>query len=243
VVAVTIFGSEEPPPAPSPTPVQKITSVLIALAAIFSVIFQSSEKPVYAWTLVFLALLVIGSNFYKPLVVWVRAKNQQARRNKVARASWAEFMRFKQRFAAFVNPQDGSNLRQILFRFCGNNSDELSKLCPPDYLPQFFELFAEPLEREPAGDEPEFSLAVREMYQIVSSYNTDYVQEPFRRLRHGKRLSQSLEHNREYYEREIEDFRSRWVRFLEDFQQFLEKVNSELGYRALDVYFVHPQKL
>lgn len=240
-------GDQPVPPQPS-SPWQAAASVVIALTAVFSVIAQSADNPVFAWALIALALLVLLSVFFGRVTRWGRDKIHQARRNRVARQQWPEFLRLAKRFGKFVSREDSSNLRQILFDLCGNNNTKLSKLCPPDYLNDFYELFFARYEAAPAKDEQAFSLAVDELNSMVSSYNKNYVLEPLRRLKEDKLLfEQCTAGYRERVEQEIEGFRERWVRFLDDFKEFLDKANNDLQYdpyhEALGTYFERPAKL
>lgn len=190
--------------------------------------------------------MAVGSNFYRPGRRLLRARIAQILRNRKVRRYRPDLFLFDQRFARFVEANQSNNLRYILYNICGNNPDELAKLCPPDYLPRIFQLFAQRQEQHPPRHEADFSLAVLERQEMVSFYNDDYVQDPLRRLRRDQLLTKLPENYRLDAERKIEDFRDRWVRFLDDFQQFLEKLNNDFGYgpsEGFRAYFDRPQKL
>jgi len=221
--------------------------VITALATVFSVVAQAKEKPIYAGILAVTALLISASVYYRPVVALTRKAILRAHRNRVARKSWTEFLRFEKRFGNFINKNDTGNLRGILSAICNQNPDELTKLCPPDYVNVFYPLLSKRHEETTHVQEPDFRRAVSEFCAMVASYNTDYVLGPLRRLRDGQLFAQIPSQNKKHWEEGIEDFRERWVRFLDDFKEFVDKTNNELRYEpyheAINSYFERPKKL
>ena len=239
------FFQTEPTPSAATNPWQAVASIIIAASAVFSIVAQSKEYPLFAWTLLIIAVIALASVSYRPVLSFLRRQVIRSRRNRVARRVWPEFLRLQNKFGNFVNSNDGSNLRPLLFRICGSNQRELLKLCPPDYLKHFYALIAERHE-EPAKSEEDIALAAEELIGMVSSYNKDYVLSPFERLREQRHFRQLPQGWREDDEPDIEDFRERWVQFLDRLQEFLERVNSEMKYdplEALTTYFERPRKL
>lgn len=240
-------GSEQPAPPQPSKPWESASAIVMTIAAVFSVITQSADHPIFAWTLVVIAGLVFLTAFSGRAIRWGRETIGQAQRNRIARKQWPEFLRLGNRFGKFVSRDDSSNLRQVLRSACGSNDTELSKLCPPDYLKDLYELFLARCEAAAARDEHGFSFAVDELNLMVSFYNKDYVLEPLRRLKSENRLDQLPTGHRQHYADQIEDFRERWVRFLDDFKEFLDKANNDLGYdpyhEAFGTYFERPGKL
>ena len=228
---------------PSGTPLQTAATVVTAAAAVFAVLAQYKDRPLFAWALVFIALLFMLTSFYQPLAARLRAHRDQRHRDKAALAQYREFVRFVKRLQNFIEHQDAGNLRYILFDFCGNDSTKLSRIYP-DYLWDLFPSLMERCENSPPKHEKDFSLAMRELSRYVNSYNRDYVLEPFNRMRSDQLLLGLPEQRRQDFERRIEDFRERWARFLDDLQQFLDRVDDALGGGGyLRRYFERPQKL
>jgi hypothetical protein len=127
--------------------------------------------------------------------------------------------------------------------------------------------FLRHLQTHAPKDEHQFLAAVNELHAHIASYNNHYVGEPFRRMRMKRWAisNPSVLHaalgtanpsnpnlgpwlvslplmNQENAEREIEDFRERWVSFLDDMKQWLERVNESFGVN-LPVWFDRPHKL
>lgn len=237
----------EPPDRPtSPNPWQVISSVVTALVATASLITQWKGNRLLAFMLVALAVAVIISTFYRPLAASTRKSLQNLRRNRIARRSWQEFLRVEKRFGTFLNENDTLTLRNIISETCGRNPDEVSKVCGPDYLNAFYALIYMRHLKKPARTNTAFHLALTELHQMICSYNRDYVLDPLRRLNGSAALGQLPSHSREHYQERTKQFRERWVRFLDDFKEFLDKTNHDLRYKhpeAIGTYFEYPKPL
>src|SRR6266513_1820465 len=78
---------------------------------------------------------------------------------------------------------------------------------------------------------------------MACSYNRDYVLDPFRRLNGSPALEQLQPHAREHYQERTKQFRERWVRFLDDFKEYLDKTNHDFRYdphEAIGTHFEYP---
>ena len=263
---MTLPRSKEQWTRPSASAVQDAAAIVVALATAFSVFTQSREHPRLSWGLFSLALLVVIWTFGKRLAVFFQVRRYHAVRDRAARAEHSELLRFARRLAKFVGPGDPSNLRPIVFSVYGNNEEKCMEVCPSDYMRELFPLFVQHLETRPSENERQFLLAAQELYGLVASYNNNYVLEPFRRMRSerwgvdptpvqsllenpnpakpnfGVWLASLPKYYRANTERQIEDFRERWVGFLDDIHQWLERVNESFDV-ALPTYFDRPQKL
>lgn len=238
----------EPPDRPTPpNPWQIISAVVAALAAVFSAIAHWKESRAIAFVLGVAALLVAASVFYRPMAATIRMRVRNIRRNRVARRSWQEFLRVEKRFGAFLNENDTFNLRNIISEICGKNPDEVAKVCGPDYLSDYYGLiYMRHLKKKSLKANAAFRVALAELHQMVCSYNRDYVLDPFRRLNGIPVLGQLQPHAREHYQERTKQFRERWVRFLDDFKEFLDKTNHDLHYdyrEAIGTYFEYPKPL
>src|SRR5258706_8761900 len=89
----------EPHDRPNPPNTwQIISAVVAALAAVFSAIAHWKKSRTIAFVLGVAALLVAASVFYRHMAATVRVRVRNIRRNRVARRSWQEFLRFEKRF-------------------------------------------------------------------------------------------------------------------------------------------------
>jgi hypothetical protein len=212
----------EPQDKPTPpNPWQVISWVVTAIVATASLITQWKRNRLLAYILVAVAVVAAISTFYRPLAVSTRKYLQSLRRNRVARRSWQEFLRVEKRFGAFLNENDTLNLRNIISEIHGRNPDEVSKACGPDYLNDYYGLIHMRHLKKPARTNTAFHLALTELHQMTCSYNRDYVLDPFRRLNGSAVLGQLQPHARDHYQERAKQFRERWVRFLDDFKEFL----------------------
>ena len=240
---------------------ERIAPIVAALAAVFSVLTKWTQNRSLPIILVVVALLLAASAYLGPMLRFFRAARRQARRNRYVRAQFPEFVSFVKRFTQFINSGDVKNIRIVLFNNCGHNQSELDKLSSADYLRYIFPHFIRRLEQSHPRDEIEFCRTVNEFYSLAASYNNDYVLEPLRRMKSRlwlqplptKQLVEepkfvpwlaSLpEQNRTDAEKQIEDFRERWVSYLDDLMLFLEKLKDSLGAGLIDSYFERPSKL
>jgi hypothetical protein len=257
-------------PSPKST-IQDVAAIVVAIAAVVSVVAQSKENPRLAVGLVLVAALIGGSVYLRPLINFVRRGRARARRNKIARAHYPEFLQFAKRLWKFINPGDSGNLRNVISTFCGNEDEKLAQICPPDYLKDIYPIFLGRLERTQPTTESDFCQLVGEFSIYVASYNSRYVLEPFRRMRArnwkefrsaanaaraqaegGQKegliflepwIESLPEQNRPQAERQIEAFREAWVSYLNDLMPFLEKLNDALSGNNLPTSFERPQKL
>lgn len=224
-----------------------VALIVAALAAVFSAVTQAQSHPVYA--IVFLVLVAIPVAFlcYRPLSAWIARNKSSALRNGVARKAWPEVLRFEKRFAEFINNNDSRTLRTIINDLGGRNDQELFKVCPPDYVNTFYPMFSSRHVLLKHIEEPDFRIAVNELIAVVASYNTEYVFKPMERLKESPRFTQLAPNDRKYREAAIEDFRERWVRFLDDLTEFVAARNNDFGYEqyheAIPVFFDRPKKL
>lgn len=242
----TSLDLKPPERPPSLNPWQVISWVITALAATATFITQWKGNRLLAYTLVGVALLAAISTFYRPLASGVRKYLQNLHRNLIARRSWREFLRMEERFGAFLNENDTFNLRNIILEICGRNPDEASKVCGPGYLDDYYGLIHMRHLKNSVRANAAFRVALSELHQMVWSYNRDYVLDPFRRVNGIPVLGQMQPTAREHYQERMKQFRERWVTFLNDFKEFLDKTNHDLRYdpsEAIGTYFEHPKTL
>jgi hypothetical protein len=246
---------------------QTAAAVVVALATVFAVIAQSKDNPRLAWVLVSLTLVTLVWTFGPRVAAFFGTRRVRTVRDRAAQAHHHELLRFARRFGQFTNTGDPSNIRNIIFSLCGNNHDECAKICSPDYMRELSPLFLQHLERHLPENEGQFLLSIQEFYGLVASYNNHYVMDPLQRMRtkrwpitnpsvlheaigtadaanpklgpwlNGLPLSHQAD-----AERRIEDFRERWVGFIDDFRQWLESISESFGV-GVPIYIERPHKL
>jgi len=199
------------------------------------------------------------SAFGPGLVRFYQASSAQSRRDKFAREQFPEFSELVKRFAQLTDSSDGKSIRNILFYGCGNNQTEFDRLCSPDYLKEIWPHFFARLGKR-SRNEAEFRNALKEFYTLAASYNNNYVLEPFKRMKNKQWmpattsnltpelkswLSSLPEHHRTSVEAQIEDFRERWVSYLDDLVPFLDRLHDSLGTSSsrIESYFERPSKV
>jgi hypothetical protein len=156
-------------------------------------------------------------------------------------------LRIEKKFGAFVNNDDSVNLRNIINEMCGRNPDEVAKICGPHYLDDYYGLIHMRHLKNRAKDHAAYRFALSELRQMVCSYNQDYVLNLFKWLNGSVLLQQQQPHAREHYQENMKQFRERWVTFLNDFKEFLDKINHDFRYddyrEAISTYFEYPKTL
>jgi hypothetical protein len=251
--------------------IQTSAAVVVALATVFGVIPQSKDNPRPGWAgwtlVIFLVLfvLVILGPFVWRMIAFLRNLMVRIARDKAARAEHFELLKFAKRFAQFTNSGDPSNIWHIIHSSYSNDFEKSERVCSTDYMKDLFPLFAQHLETHLAENEAQFLLATQELCGLIASYNKNYVSETFRRMRDkrweipptidpdlgmprhtnpglGSWLSSLPPHYQDGVGRQIEDFRERWARFLDDMKGWLESINESFG-ASLSTYFERPQKL
>jgi hypothetical protein len=251
--------------------VQTIAAVVVALATVFSVFAQSQNNPGLAVELVALSIVTMlaigGGPLIARKVISSRVRKIQATRDLAARGKYDELIRLAKQFGRFTRSQDPTNIVQIIHSNCGNRSDKAAEICPPDYISSLFPIFLQQLETHPAENETQFLRAADQLHALIASFNSDYVSEPFRRMR-TKRwpiANPSVVHNalgntdpsnpnhaswllslpsnyQDNAARQIEEFRERWANFIDETTQWLEHVNETFG-ANLATWLERPQKL
>jgi hypothetical protein len=261
----------ESPAGSSHNTVQTIAAVVVALATVFSVFTQSQNNPKLAIELVALSIvtmLVIGGGpFIMRKIRFARVRKGQAARDLIALNKYDDLLRLARQFGRFANSQDANNILQIIRSNCGNNVDRAAEIIPPDYMTSLFPVFLQQLETHRAENETQFLKAAEQLHTVVAAYNRDYVSEPFRRMRMKRWMiaNPSVVHEAlgntdpgnpnqsnwllslplQYQEnavRQIEDFRERWAKFLDELTQWLERLNETFT-TNLSTWLERPQKL
>src|ERR1700722_7791085 len=132
---IPAFRQQEPEPSAPSTwqnNLQAVASVVTAAAAIVA-LFKNNEKAV--WILALASLLLAVGALSGRVIVLVRRLRTSASRSGVARKHRPDLVPFVRRFSQFTDTQDHSNIRQIVFMFCGNNEERCREIFPPDYMP------------------------------------------------------------------------------------------------------------
>jgi hypothetical protein len=219
--------------------ISAVCSVITALAAFLSYFSHMREHFVFAWIFLFVVIIGVAANLYRPAKSWLRKNYLRLRRNRIAIKCWPTLQAFERRLADFINCDRIDNIQSILKDICGHNLNIISNLCYQDYLPPLFSLVYERHKNLQMRKESDFRFAIRELYELISSYNSNYVLTPLEKLR----SPEWKERVGVEQKRIIEDFRERWVRFLEDYQHSAQDLNHEFGESIFGCYFNRPKQL
>lgn len=239
------LSSETDAPKGKP-PWEIINTILASLVALSTLLLAPWDKhPRLSVVLLVVAFLLVTLAFGKIVVRWYQTARAQRRRNRFARAQFPELAEFAKRFGKFVDSGDGKNLRNVLFYGCGNNQDDFDKLCTRDHLDEIWPHFFTRLQRSRSRDEVAFCNTVRELCTLVTSYNTSYVIDPLKRIdtklwppagKTGAQASELVpwlasmpEHHRTSVKKQMKEFQQRWLRFLDDFVLFLDRIKDSLN--------------
>jgi hypothetical protein len=241
------LGFELPNQPEPPNPWQVISTVVAALAAVASLIINWKGNRTLAYVFIAVALIVAVSVFYRPIAATAGKHMRYLRQGRIGRRLWPEFLRIEKRFGTFLNKDDSTNLRYILAELHGRREESVAKLCGPDYLPDYYALLRERHLTTSARSGTSFHRALSELHHMVFSYNQDYVLGPLRRLKIDPIVLQQLHPGiRESIDERMKAFREKWVRFLDDYNEFTDKINQDLRYdyrEAIGTYFERPKTL
>lgn len=221
------------------TRINTAASVIAAVTALLTFVTQVREHFIFAWMLLIVVALVLVTNTYRPVRIWFKERSRKSYRDKVVRRTWPIVQAFENRVGRFIDPNGADTIQYLIKDICGHNLDSLAKVCPPDFLPPFFNLIFEKHKSKKIMKEPDFRFAMREINELIWSYNYNYVIRPFERLRSADWKDKVTEEHR----RKVEDFRERWVRCLDDFQQLVQDLNNRFGEPIFSTYFERPKQL
>jgi hypothetical protein len=260
------YGLESEPRPPENRPqntVQTLSAIIAAAASLFTSLSQSKEHPRLAWAFLAVALFAVIGAFGTPLIALILKRRKRTARNKAAVARLPELIRLANRFTKFLSNGDPTNIRQVLLQAV-QYQEKLAELMPPDYLFELFPYYVRELEEQPPKTEAQFLLAVQYFHSLIASYDNNYVLEPFRKMRlktwpitqspidapagdaekpKPRCWIESLpEMRRDDIQMRIEDFRERWVVFLDDAQEFFEQIRESFA-DHLGTYLERPKKL
>lgn len=221
-------------------------AVLVTALATLAVALAGA-KPYVQALLAAATVSIAAGQWYSPLRTRLRGQGLRARRTRVARKVWPEFLRLEKRFSEFLSDRDSRNLRYIINDIGGNNDEELFQVCPPDYLNVFYPILSSRHSQTKTVREANFRIAENELVSMVNAYNNDYVLRSLQRLKNSSRFTGLEPSIRKYREGAIEAFRERWVSFLDTLTEFVAARNDDLEYEpyheAIHASFERPKKL
>lgn len=225
---------------------EKLPILVAVFVAIPSVVSFYKDYPRLG-----LALLSLPAIF----VLWALLpfiKNGLVAISNTIRQQWlawrnaSQLREFASRFEEFVDHDNPSTLRNILFNMCDNNWEETEQFLPPDYIPDWFHCFQVQL-RTSVFTFSRFAHLAHHFSYIVKRYNDDYVIRGQNKIRRwcpfpsdkdqlpelspeevGRPNPNQPKEFSEHYREKLEVFRDTWVRFLRDYQEWNKSLNRKM---------------
>lgn len=224
---------EEPPK--KPTPFDLLTKLIIpglALAAVIVAQLQQQQRMVWALVAVFFASLAFY--LYSPVRDVVTRGVNRVRDDRATTRALPEFRRFVRTFGEFVDLPTHriDTLDALVFsELCQNNSGNLEKLrlAPSSPFSKWCHYLKARVEQE-KGDFSTFRDTMSEFNYLVSLYAQHCVMPIF------ERFPQELRHLLTARAKSsLESFRERFVRFLDNYEDFRKNFFESLSTHELPV--------
>ncbi len=211
-----------------------IVPVLSLGASIFAL---KKDQPSLAWALIGVLVLSLVVSFYSRFTVWARGKLNEWSDARVLGEDLPAFRRFLSRFGEFVDFPTalGQSLHNLTLSvvFNGSMSDfDRLHMLPVD----FFKGYCYHLSQRTGGRRltcealPE---AISELNMLVSDYIRYCIDPVFERFPQDMRPLLT-----ERAKRELNSFRERFVRFLDDYSEYLKKLEASLRKPRIQGYYL-----
>jgi len=194
----------------------------------------------YVPKVLFQAFLLLTVLIVLVLLVYMFArvarKWKEARKNKaLVRKYFDDFATLSDRLAELLKDNRSDNIPYI-FTNLSNMPGEFSNLRSLMYdIGDLFAVLKDEARKLPTGN---FRVLITWFGYIVRLYNKHLVLQPFQQIRNLHR-DKLTEHDREAYEKS----RERYVRFLQDYENFAKAINKDCGENITHHYFEPPGRL
>ncbi len=215
-----------------------VTKLIVpALSLVASIVALIKDQPKVALALLAILVLSIGVSFYSSLRASVREKLSHRGDARVLQQSLPDFARFLSRFGEFVHfpSAGGQSIQDVtLSALCNQNMSDFDRL---HMLPvDFFKGYCYHLSQRTGGRRltcealPE---AISELNMLVSDYIRYCIDPVFERFPPDMRPLLT-----ERAKRELNSFRERFVRFLDDYSEYLKKLEASLREPRIQGYYL-----
>lgn len=209
-----------------PSPFDFLTKLLIpGLALVALIVAQLQDQRTLSWVLLGFLIAALAIGFYQPLKGRLKFRINRWRDERRARRFFPELRKFSHRFREFVDTGRSDTLHYIaLHELNRSNTSEFVKLGLPSVglFNGFSYHFTTRIENQ------EVSLtgllqSVLEFNHLISSYTTECVLLMFDRLPQDLRSALRPE-----LKSSLNSFQQRFVRFLDDYEEFLRELGESL---------------
>lgn len=235
-----------PPPEerpPKPTTFDVLTKLVVpVLAFVAVVVAQIQQQRLFYWVLLGVLLLSLAMGFYPSVKPLARERIEDWQDGRAAKRAFPEFKRFLRRFGEFVDSPHPRNdtLHAILIETFSRNPAEFEKLrvTAAGIFYDFSNQLTARIARHPANL-PNLRDGMEGLGLLVAWYSRNCVEPIFERLPEELRplLTDTAK-------RSLESFRERFVRFHDDYDEYVTRLNESLSKpRIGPCYFPRPKPL
>ena len=226
-----------------PTTFDVLTKLVVPLVALVAVIIaQLQQQRLFFWVVLGVLLLFLALGFYPSLKALVRERMQNWQDGRTAKRAFPEFKRFLRRFSEFADlPYSRTDtLHAILLETCNRNSTEFEKfrVTAAELFHDFSKQLTARIERQPTNP-ANLRDGMEELGLLVRSYGRYCVEPIFERLPQELRplLTDRAKSS-------LESFRERFVRFLDDYDQYVTRLDESFSRPRIEPhYFPRPKPL
>ena len=226
-----------------PTTFDVLTKLIVPLLTLVAVVIaQLQRQRLFFWVLLGVLLLSLALGFYPSLKALVRERIQDWQDGRAAKRAFPEFKRFLRRFGEFADlPHSRTDtLHAILLETCYRNSTDFEK-----FRVAAAELFHDPskqligrIERRPANL-ANLQDGMEELGLLVGLYGRYCLDPIFERLPQELRPLVT-----DRTKSSLESFRERFVRFLDDYDEYLTRLDESFTRPRVEPhYFPRPKPL
>lgn len=238
-----IGGSQQEPPRKPTTSEVLATLIVPALSLVATIVALQRDQRIIAWLLLGVLFLSFAVGFYSSVKSRVRESIADGRDQRLARRSFSEFRNFVRRFDEFAAaPSSRTDTLHaiVLGELCGGSSSNLEKfrIVPAELFHPFS------LQLRSRVDQQQRNLrnllhGLEELSLLTRSYTRYCVLPMFDEFPQDLRPSLT-----ERAKSNLESFRERYVRFLDDYSEYLDSLAQSFSKPRIEPhYFPRPKPL
>ena len=228
------IGHPQKEQPPKPTAFDILTRAVLPIALV--AFAQQQEQPVRFWALIALAFLIAMIGFYHIGVKQIRKWVNKLHDRRFAEKTFPRFRRLVQRLGELLDTTRIDTLEYIAReRLCRSNTARFEELqmVPLDLFGGFWRDLDSRVEKQ-QPNLGNLMQSTSELHNLVSSYNRHCV---------GPVFDGFPEKMRELLTDEaksvLESFRERFVRFLEDFDEYTNDLQGSLRTVFVQSYYIN----
>lgn len=228
------IGPSQKEQPPKPTAFDILTRLILPVA-LLAIAQQQQERLVQFWALIAIALLSGIAGFYQIGVQQIRKWVNKLHDRGFAKRTFPKLRRFVHRLGELLDAGRNDTLEYVARdQLCRSNAARFEELrmIPLDLFHGFWHDLNSRIEKQTPNLD-NLVQSVTELRNLVNSYNRYCVGPVFDRFPEGLRELLTDE-----VKSALESFRERFLRFLEDYDEYAKELEDSLRTVRLQTYYV-----